>query len=195
MQNRWFFYVSGTSSPIISLAISMARRSLNDSPTWSCGIGDWLATKSWVSIVDVGGLGAPPPESTGGSPTLFCRACGDAVSRRIPGMEMLSGRKWIIASVHVSGTRYGHLTNSELVNTFRKILLNVDIVNLFSSKIRSRLSYTQLWESHIICILHVATSRLPIRRLLAWPISTCKSYSSRGCQGLPRHTIMDIKSP
>ena len=44
--------------------------------------------------------------------------------------------------------------------------------------------------SHSICIIHVATSRFPIQRLLAWHISTCISYSSRGCRGLPRHTIM-----
>ena len=41
-----------------------------------------------------------------------------------------------------------------------------------------------------ICNIHVATSRFLIQRLLAWHISTCDSYSSRGCQGLPRHTIM-----
>ena len=44
--------------------------------------------------------------------------------------------------------------------------------------------------SHRICNIHVATSRFPIQRLLAWHISICNSYSSRGCQGLPRHTIM-----
>ena len=43
--------------------------------------------------------------------------------------------------------------------------------------------------SHSICI-NVATSRFPIQRLLAWPICTCNSYSSRECRGLPRHTIM-----
>ena len=44
--------------------------------------------------------------------------------------------------------------------------------------------------SHSICIIHVATSRFPTQRLLAWHISTCKPYSPRGCRGLPRHTIM-----
>ena len=44
--------------------------------------------------------------------------------------------------------------------------------------------------SHNICIIHVATSRFPIQRLLAWHTSTSKSYSLRGCRGLPRHTIM-----
>ena len=44
--------------------------------------------------------------------------------------------------------------------------------------------------SHSICIIHVATSRFPIQRLLAWHISTCISFSSCGCRGLPRHTIM-----
>ena len=44
--------------------------------------------------------------------------------------------------------------------------------------------------SHNISIIHVATSCFLIQRLLAWPISTCNSYSSRGCWGLPRHTIM-----
>ena len=44
--------------------------------------------------------------------------------------------------------------------------------------------------SHSICIIHVATSRLPIQRLLAWRISKTCSHRSRGCQSLPRHTIM-----
>ena len=44
--------------------------------------------------------------------------------------------------------------------------------------------------SHSICIIHLATSYFPLQRLLAWHISRCGSYSSRGCQGLPRHTIM-----
>ena len=44
--------------------------------------------------------------------------------------------------------------------------------------------------SHSICIIHVATSRFPIQQLLAWRISTFSPYSSRECQGLPRHTIM-----
>ena len=44
--------------------------------------------------------------------------------------------------------------------------------------------------SHSICIIHVATSRFPNQRLLAWHISTCNSNSSCGCRGLPRHTIM-----
>ena len=44
--------------------------------------------------------------------------------------------------------------------------------------------------SHRICNIHVATSRLPIQRLLTWHISKCTCGSSCGSQGLPRHTIM-----
>ena len=44
--------------------------------------------------------------------------------------------------------------------------------------------------SHRICNIHVATSSLPIQRLLARHTSTSNSYSSRGSRGLPRHTIM-----
>ena len=44
--------------------------------------------------------------------------------------------------------------------------------------------------SHSTFNIHVATSRFPIQQLLAWHISTCNSYSSCGCRGLPRHTIM-----
>ena len=44
--------------------------------------------------------------------------------------------------------------------------------------------------SHRICNIHVATSCFPIQRLLAWNISLCNCHSSRGSQGLPRHTIM-----
>ena len=44
--------------------------------------------------------------------------------------------------------------------------------------------------SHRICNIHKATSRLLIQRLLAWLMSTCDWYSSRGCRCLPRHTIM-----
>ena len=45
-------------------------------------------------------------------------------------------------------------------------------------------------KSHNICIIHVATNRFPIQRLLAWHIATCNAHSSRECRGLPRHTIM-----
>ena len=44
--------------------------------------------------------------------------------------------------------------------------------------------------SHRICNIHVATSSLPIQRLLAWHTSTFNSYSSRGSRNLPKHTIM-----
>ena len=76
------------------------------------------------------------------------------------------------------------------ISKVRLPCVTVDVVNFFSSKIRSRLSYTQLWESHNICIIHVATSRFPIQRLLALPISSCNFNSSRGWRGQPRHTIM-----
>ena len=67
---------------------------------------------------------------------------------------------------------------------------SVDVVDLVSSKIVLG-QVIHIYEmSHSIFNIHVATSRFPIQRLLAWHISTCNSYSSRGCQGLPRHTIM-----
>ena len=44
--------------------------------------------------------------------------------------------------------------------------------------------------SHRNCNIHVATSSLPIQKLLARHTSACNSYSSRGSRGLARHTVM-----
>ena len=68
--------------------------------------------------------------------------------------------------------------------------MDVYVVDLFSSKI------VLGWVIHIydmyhsICNIHVATSCFPTQQLLALLTSTSSSYSSRGSQGLPRHTIM-----
>ena len=116
----------------------------------------------------------------------------------VPGLDLLIRFFWILClwvqvkpGILPSCLLIVILNNTtDVVWFYSCIIIHVDVVNLFSSKIRSRLSYTQLWESHNICIIHVATSRFPIQRLLALHISSRNSYSSRKCQGLPRHTIM-----
>ena len=97
--------------------ITMDRCNLNVGPTYICGMGDGLATNSWVGLVDVGGPPPLPPDSTGGAPALFWLTCRGAASRRLPIMEKLSRNKWPVASVHISSIRYGHLTGIALVNT------------------------------------------------------------------------------
>ena len=103
----------------------MARCSLKYGPSWSCGMVDGLATASCVSLVDVGSIKAPLPGSPGVYPDLFSLACGYTASQRLPGMEMLSGRKWTIVSVRVHGIISVHLTGSSLVFNASYILVVV----------------------------------------------------------------------
>ena len=87
---------------------------------------DGLTTVSCVSLVDVCGLGAPPPGSPGGAPSLFSLACEGAASRGLPGMETFSGLKWPVMSVRVNGISFVHLTRSALVNTCRPSAFSSD---------------------------------------------------------------------
>ena len=124
MKNGILSSVSGIDYPIISSVMSIARRSLNDGPTFSCGMGDGFATAYCFCLVELGGLIMLPPVSNGGSPDIFCLALVGAASQRIPGMETLSRRKCPVVSVRISGISSGHITGSILVKTFLHISLN-----------------------------------------------------------------------
>ena len=76
---------------------------------------DGLATASCVSLVDVGSIKDPLPGSPGVDPDLFSLACGYTASQKLPGREMLSGRKWTTVSVRIHGIISVHLTGSSLV--------------------------------------------------------------------------------
>ena len=119
MQNGRLLSVSSMASPVMFYATSMARRSLKDFPTWSCGKVKGLATASCVGL---GPLDVPPTGFPIRSTSPFIFDCGGATFWSLIGMDKVYGRKWPVTSVHVSGIRSGHLTGSALVNTLRNIV-------------------------------------------------------------------------
>ena len=85
---------------------------------------DGLATASCMVIVGVVSIDAPPPFSPGGSLVLFSLDLGGAASRRLPGIEIIFGRKWSMVSVRVSSIITVQLTGSALMNNLHQLSLN-----------------------------------------------------------------------
>ena len=106
----------------------MSSRSLNPGTTCSDGIVEGFATTSWTDSLPVCMLSPPPTSIINGTsvrPLLpWCAIWWPFLSLKPPIIMKLSRRKCFVVSVHVKVLIRGNLQGTELVMTYRQLLLN-----------------------------------------------------------------------
>ena len=116
--------MTGAGSPVIFLAIYMAKQSLNPGLNFGSSRGAELDSDSCASLPVIF---LPPPFYCCSVRGLFpgCSCTTLVFYWNPPGMTMLSGKKCLVAIILIRFSNLGHLIGRDLVKKLWKLLLNL----------------------------------------------------------------------